>query len=200
MKQGPERVFDYLLALSLVSWGVMGWTQASGNVSLVRLSISALHLAVAVQIARRAPLVRQGSARHLVQSLPALILGGLALKAAAPLASWPGPAVVTFLLGTALTIGSFHHLGRNFAIFPARRGLTDNGPYAWLRHPAYAGELLMVLGCALSLPSVLSLSVLTCSFPLLALRIRAEEEVLAGDERYQLYRQRVRFRLLPGVW
>ena len=88
-------------------------------------------------------------------------------------------------------------LGKSFDVSPADRGLVSKGPYRWLRHPMYASELFSVVVLViveLSLRNVLVTLTLAAT---LVLRIRWEEKIIVG---YQDYGNRVRNRLLPGVW
>jgi protein-S-isoprenylcysteine O-methyltransferase Ste14 len=79
--------------------------------------------------------------------------------------------------------------------------VIDTGPYAIIRHPGYVSGFLVFIGMALALGSLWALipAILLCS--LLVLRTIWEErtlqEELAG---YKEYAQRVRYRLVPGVW
>lgn len=79
--------------------------------------------------------------------------------------------------------------------------VVDTGPYAIVRHPGYAGPIAghLLLPLALgSLWGVLPAAIGSC---LLALRIVHEERVLReGLPGYDEYAQRVRRRLVPGVW
>lgn len=79
--------------------------------------------------------------------------------------------------------------------------LIDSGPYGWVRHPMYAGMLIMYLGQPLALGSWVAYLPFLLVPPLLVLRIRNEEKVLRRDlQGYIDYCQRVKWRLLPGVW
>jgi protein-S-isoprenylcysteine O-methyltransferase Ste14 len=79
--------------------------------------------------------------------------------------------------------------------------VIDSGPYAIVRHPGYVSAFLAFLGMPLTLGSLRALipAVLACLF--LVLRTiwedRTLREELAG---YEEYAQRVRYRLVPGVW
>jgi len=78
--------------------------------------------------------------------------------------------------------------------------LITDGPYCWLRHPAYTGMILIYLGIALALGTWLG-AVITTGFMLAATlyRIRIEEQLLIetfGDE-YRDYMQHT-WRLFPG--
>jgi protein-S-isoprenylcysteine O-methyltransferase Ste14 len=76
------------------------------------------------------------------------------------------------------------------------------GPYRLIRHPSYAGWLLMCLGYGLALQNWLSLLVMVF-IPLETLlhRIAVEEKVLAASlgVEYSKYQQHTK-RLIPWVW
>jgi protein-S-isoprenylcysteine O-methyltransferase Ste14 len=76
-----------------------------------------------------------------------------------------------------------------------------SGPYAWVRHPMYAGGLSMLLGMPIALGSWWGILVVVAILPVLAWRLIDEEEFLTRNlSGYAQYRQRVRFRLVPGMW
>jgi protein-S-isoprenylcysteine O-methyltransferase Ste14 len=78
---------------------------------------------------------------------------------------------------------------------------VSTGPYAFVRHPMYAGGLLMFLGMPLQLGSWLGVAALALMVPLLAIRIVMEERTLAAElEGYRDYAARVRYRMIPGLW
>jgi protein-S-isoprenylcysteine O-methyltransferase Ste14 len=78
--------------------------------------------------------------------------------------------------------------------------VIDTGPYAFVRHPMYVGALLYLLGTPLALGSFWGVLPFVVVFAMLIWRIVDEEQVLKELEGYTEYKQRVRFRLLPGVW
>ena len=45
-------------------------------------------------------------------------------------------------LGLLLVLWTMGTLGRSFGIAPANRGIIMNGPYRFIRHPMYLGELI----------------------------------------------------------
>ena len=95
---------------------------------------------------------------------------------------------------------SLIYLGRNFAVLPALRSVTTIGPYAWIRHPAYAGEAVMALTCWLAGPNWVGAFAVGMLVPFLAARILAEERVLSNDRAYEAYAKSVRWRLIRGLW
>ena len=83
------------------------------------------------------------------------------------------------------------------------RGHTviDTGPYAIVRHPGYVAASLLNLGMPLSLGSFWALipAVLLCL--LLVVRTVLEDKTLRNElPGYEEYTQRVKYRLIPGVW
>ncbi len=79
--------------------------------------------------------------------------------------------------------------------------VISTGPYALVRHPMYAGVLIMVLGIPLALDSLWGLAILALTVPALALRILDEERLLEKDlSGYKEYEQKVHYRLVPYLW
>jgi protein-S-isoprenylcysteine O-methyltransferase Ste14 len=83
----------------------------------------------------------------------------------------------------------------------AAQTVVVTGPYRVLRHPMYAGTLLMGFATPLMLGSYWALLLLPPGWALLVLRILAEERFLAHELRgYADYMRRTPRRLIPGVW
>jgi protein-S-isoprenylcysteine O-methyltransferase Ste14 len=79
--------------------------------------------------------------------------------------------------------------------------LIDTGPYALMRHPMYSANALIYLASPLVLGSWWALIPAVAILPFLVLRIRDEEAMLARElPGYAEYRERVRWRMLPGIW
>jgi protein-S-isoprenylcysteine O-methyltransferase Ste14 len=81
------------------------------------------------------------------------------------------------------------------------QAVISTGPYALVRHPMYAGVLIMILGVPLALGSWWGLAVLALVIPGLIWRILDEEKVLEKDlSGYKEYEQKVLYRLVPYLW
>lgn len=79
--------------------------------------------------------------------------------------------------------------------------VASTGPYAYVRHPMYAGALILLVGTPLALGSWWGLLVVPFFVPMLVLRILNEEAVLARDlPGYTAYQREHRWRLIPFVW
>jgi len=79
--------------------------------------------------------------------------------------------------------------------------VVDRGPYAVVRHPMYAGALVMIAGIPLALGSWWGLIPAALLLPVLVWRLTREEAFLAANlAGYGDYRNRVRYRLAPIVW
>jgi protein-S-isoprenylcysteine O-methyltransferase Ste14 len=83
----------------------------------------------------------------------------------------------------------------------ADQTLIDSGPYAVVRHPMYAGALILLAGLPLGLGSWWGLIPTAAMIPVLIWRLTREETFLAANlAGYGDYRGRVRYRLAPIVW
>lgn len=116
----------------------------------------------------------------------ALFLAGMALV-------WAGMA---FRLWAVLTLGKFF---RTTVMVQDEHRLVESGPYRWLRHPAYTGTMMTLMGFGLGFGNWISLALLTI-VPLLAYgyRISVEDRALRArfGPQFDAY-ARVRWRLIP---
>ena len=79
--------------------------------------------------------------------------------------------------------------------------VISSGPYAWVRHPMYAGGLVMLLGIPVALGSWWGLAVAIAIIPALIWRLIDEERFLGHNlPGYAEYRHKVRYRLIPLLW
>ncbi len=156
--------------------------------------LAALHNAILAGLyARRQP-AREYDQRGLWLGLLAAVL---------PLAA-PYPekisliSLVVGILGYALVIWSLVVLGSRFGIAPADRGLVANGPYRFVRHPMYLGELVLRLALVSTSPQPYLAAVLFFGLAAIqVVRAMREERIIAG---YPEYAVQVHYRLIPGVW
>jgi protein-S-isoprenylcysteine O-methyltransferase Ste14 len=146
---------------------------------------------------------------RIIVAVGALMAGGLAGLAPsatirpAALADWIG----LFLLwgGVSLRLWSFRTLGRYFTFTIQTSGdqpVITGGPYRAIRHPSYAGLLLVIIAVGLFLGNWWSLVCLTVATTgALVFRIRVEERALMQNigASYRGYAATHK-RLVPFVW
>lgn len=79
--------------------------------------------------------------------------------------------------------------------------VISTGPYAVVRHPMYAGGLVLFVGSPLALGSYWGILALAAMMPFLIWRLFDEERFLAKNlPGYTEYRAKVRWRLIPRVF
>jgi protein-S-isoprenylcysteine O-methyltransferase Ste14 len=119
------------------------------------------------------------------------------------------PAVVCVigdvLVVTGLTIGMLVVVQNSYAAAAVRveegQKLASSGLYKLVRHPMYAGSLILMVGIPLALGSYWGLLILIVGLLVLISRILDEEKMLNQElAGYSEYTQRVRYRLMPYVW
>jgi len=100
------------------------------------------------------------------------------------------------------SLGSFlvlWRLGTSFSIMPEARRLVTRGPYAWVRHPLYAVEMITIAGTAVQFAAPWSWLIAAVVLTLLWIRSHYEEQVLErAYPEYGEYRSRTK-RFIPGI-
>ncbi len=80
--------------------------------------------------------------------------------------------------------------------------VITTGPYAIIRHPGYLAGIVIVVASGPALDSWITAAMLVVStLPFLLYRTATEDRVLLAElPGYRNYAERVRWRLLPGIW
>ncbi len=79
--------------------------------------------------------------------------------------------------------------------------VATSGPYAYIRHPMYAGAILFIVGLPLLLGSWWGLAAGAGLVLIIAIRAVFEERTLAAELKgYADYAARIRYRLVPYLW
>ncbi|GLF93476.1 methyltransferase family protein [Streptomyces yaizuensis] len=145
-----------------------------------------------------------GSTLLLLAAFAAAVAVNLLLTGALPAwARWAGIGLLA--AGLLLRGWGMRTLGRYYTrtLRTARdQELVTRGPYRLIRHPGYAGSLLVWAGYSLGLGNGLAAVVVTALLTALyARRITAEERMLlaAFGEEYAAYRRRT-WRLVPYLY
>jgi protein-S-isoprenylcysteine O-methyltransferase Ste14 len=76
-----------------------------------------------------------------------------------------------------------------------------SGPYRYIRHPMYSGVIIIMLCYPLSLGSLFTFIPTSIIIALFVFRTALEDKTLQAElSGYKDYAQKVRSRLLPGIW
>ena len=157
-------------------------------------------LVVMLTVLRRATSVIDRS--HRARILTAVSMTGPVLVRPAAVAAL-APEMATALLsavGLSIVIAGKISLGRSFGLMPANRGVVATGLYRLVRHPIYLGYLVTHAGFVAANPTAWNLVMLVVADLALVWRAGCEEETLQRDAAYQAYQQRVRWRVVPGLF
>ena len=213
-----------LVAIVLfVSAGTLAWSRAWVLLATLVLVRSAGALAVhrvnpdLLRERVRLPIHQAASWADRVLLLAVLATGFLGLSIIAgldafrwhalpqPLPFVSGFGLVLFALGWS--IKSLALRANAFAVAVVRlqseraHTVADSGPYGVIRHPFYAADPLILVGLGLWLQSSLAAVAAVIPIALMVMRLQLEERFLRRAlPGYTAYAERVRFRLIPGVW
>lgn len=159
-------------------------------------------LLVWLLLVRDKPVLKARGAIPRIAAFAGTFLGVAILQLPVAPLSAPVQVAAALLVGTGSVLAAIvlSRLGKSFSIMPEARRLVTDGPYALVRHPLYAVELLIIAGMALQfsqpLAGILGVAVLL----LLVIRALFEERVLAeAYPEYEVYRAKTA-RFIPGVF
>ena len=197
-------VFTLALAADVISLGHGAHTAGTGVLRSAGTVLTFAFYALAIWCyLRRGPAVATSGSL----SAHAAAIAGTWLPFAFPLPpgapSGPGRealADVLLICGLAWAVWSLRYLDRNISMLAQARDIVSRGPYRWVRHPLYLGELVAALGIAIAVNSYLALALWVALCGLQAYRaVREEQVLLQALPAYRAYRSRTAA-LLPGVF
>jgi len=112
-------------------------------------------------------------------------------------------ADVFVVLGLAVVFLVFRENSFTSAVIEVNTGqnIISTGPYRVVRHPMYAGALLMLFFTPLALDSFLGLLFFFPILLIIVFRIVEEEKFLTKNlSGYQEYTKKTHYRLIPFIW
>jgi protein-S-isoprenylcysteine O-methyltransferase Ste14 len=104
------------------------------------------------------------------------------------------------IAGMCIQLSAKVFLGLSFGVVAANRGVRIAGPYRVVRHPMYAGYTISHVGVILGMPSLTNAMLYAGVFVLQLIRISREERILRQDKLYREFADKVRSKLIPGVY
>jgi protein-S-isoprenylcysteine O-methyltransferase Ste14 len=211
-RTGAQVILGVTAAFAVVaeSWATYAG-DASGDTSRWRRVFRSGYAAALVKNRREGSTSDEGTKRILMGGT---ILGLLAMVSIAK--RFPGARVgandwfgvcvgaTLALAGIGLRVWAVRSLGRFFereVVIDPEHTLVRTGPYQWVRHPAYTGNLFTWFGVGVAIGSWLGALLGTAVILLAHIpRIRVEERVLSRAFGAAYERDSSRFRLIPGAW
>jgi protein-S-isoprenylcysteine O-methyltransferase Ste14 len=205
-------------AVLFLSAGTTNYWQAWSFLAVFGACIAAITLYLAAKdralLERRTkagPVAEQQRKQKIIQSFASIAFLGLFLiPGLGRRFGWSDLPLAIVILGDALVaVGlfivfvTFRENSFTSAVIAvdAQQRVVRSGPYGVVRHPMYAGSLLMLVGVPLGLGSPWGLIALLPMFVVIVLRLIDEERFLTAHlTGYAAYRTRVPSRLVPGVW
>lgn len=137
--------------------------------------------------------------------LAAFILAGLSFRFGWLMLPFPVSiaAAVVLLAGYVMyaeVLRENTYLSRTIEVQEDQK-VIDTGLYGVVRHPMYLATVILFLAMPLILGSVISFLIMLVYLPIIAKRIRNEEQVLEeGLPGYREYKEKVKYRLIPFLW
>ncbi len=93
------------------------------------------------------------------------------------------------------------YAARTVRVESGTQKVITTGPYAIIRHPMYFAVIIMFGASPIALGSFWGIFPLFLLGPLLILRVKDEEKLLAAElEGYSEYMQQTKYRIFPGIW
>lgn len=112
-----------------------------------------------------------------------------------------GDILVAVGLGVAMLVVIQNGYAASTITVEAEQTLVTTGLYGLVRHPMYAGNVVMMIGTPPALGSYCGLVFVVPGLIALAVRIRDEERLLEKELRgYREYEQQAHYRLVPYLW
>lgn len=121
-----------------------------------------------------------------------------------PWAQWLSLAVIAASYALALWAMVVNRFFSSIVRIQSERGqhVVETGPYGVIRHPGYLAGILAMAASGPALNSWIATAVfLIPSLPFLLQRVITEDRLLKDElPGYRDYAERVRWRLIPGIW
>jgi protein-S-isoprenylcysteine O-methyltransferase Ste14 len=205
------------ILLFLPAWTFNYW-QAWAFIVVFLLSANAIGIFLSLKdpalLERRksvGPKAEQSPVQKIIMTVALITLTGLLVFSALDHRfGWSGMPVFVPVAGEVLILLGFlinyfvfreNTFGASNVQTEAGQKVITSGPYVHLRHPMYAGVLVLLIGVPLALGSYWGLLVLAVAIPGLVVRILDEEKLLKKElPGYLKYMRKVKYRLIPFVW
>jgi protein-S-isoprenylcysteine O-methyltransferase Ste14 len=201
---GPAGTCDFWQA-----WVFLG-VFAGGTIAIT-IDLARRDPALLARRVKAGPVAERRPAQKIVQSVASLAFAALFVIAGFDQRyGWSQIATALVVVGDGLVATGLYIV---FLVFRANtftsavvaveadQRLVSTGPYAVIRHPMYAGALLLLIGTPIAVGCWWGLVAVAALAAVIVWRLIDEESVLLDRlPGYTEYRRRVKHRLVPGVW
>lgn len=160
---------------------------------------------------RGGPAAERQQSQQIIQGVASLFFLGLFVVAGLDFRfHWSAvPPVLSLLADGFVVVGFFiiflvfkenRYTSATIEVTPEQTVITT-GPYRVVRHPMYAGAIVLLLATPLALASWVAFACLVPMILVIAVRLLDEERFLEANlPGYTAYLRQVRYRLVPGIW
>jgi protein-S-isoprenylcysteine O-methyltransferase Ste14 len=210
-------LFAFGLLLFLPAWTlrfVHGWVflgLLGGLSTAITLYLAVYDPALLERRLKAGPGAEQEASQKIIQLMSSIMLAATVIVAGFDYRlHWSNvpeglaiAADVAFVLAFVLIFFVFRENTFTSGVIEIAEGqrVISSGPYAVVRHPMYIGAILFLLATPLMLGSWWALIPAVALCGAIVMRLLDEEKFLAKNlPGYIAYRERVRWRLVPGVW
>jgi protein-S-isoprenylcysteine O-methyltransferase Ste14 len=205
-------LFVFLPAWSLRYWqGWLFWAVFSASVTLITLYFVKNDPALIERRLQAGPGAEKERSQKIIQLFASACFAGLIIfpgidrrfgwSHLSLLGVFAGDALV--VLGLLVVFFVFKENSYTSGVIEvgSEQKVISSGPYRIVRHPMYAGSLLLILGIPLALGSVLGLLFCLPMTAALVWRLVDEERYLSLNlPGYLAYRETTRYRLVPWIF
>jgi protein-S-isoprenylcysteine O-methyltransferase Ste14 len=157
------------------------------------------------------PVAETQKSQQVIQSLASLFFIGLFIipgldyrfkwSQVPPALSWIAYAFVALGFYFVFLVFRENSYTRATIEVSAEQKVITSGPYSLVRHPMYAGASVLLLFTPIALGSWVGIPFAIPIILVVVVRLLDEEKFLAANlAGYEQYRQKVKYRLIPGVW
>ena len=220
MKLIAQTVFGLVFFVAVLFWpaGTFDYWQAwvflavfIATTILPSFYLAARHPEALARRMKAGPTAETRPAQRIIMSLTlVLVVATFVLSALDHRYGWSQVPVWLVIVGNVLvaaglSVAQLVVVQNNYAAATVRveadQPLVSTGLYGLVRHPMYTGAAVMMVGTPLALDSLWGLLGVLASAPVIAARIRDEEQMLTEElAGYDEYKTRVRYRLAPYLW
>jgi protein-S-isoprenylcysteine O-methyltransferase Ste14 len=202
----------FVAAGSIRYWqGWLYWSTFAASVITITLYFLKHDPALVARRSSAGPVAEPETAQKIIQTLASILFcGELIIPGLDHRYQWSSVPLGLVMAGELLVMAGFvvvfivlkeNSYASGVIRVEAEQPVISTGLYAHMRHPMYAGGMLLLIGTPLVLGSWWGIAAALALCAVIVVRLLDEEGRLATELKgYDDYRRKVGYRLVPGVW